>query len=48
MTPELGDYHDAVQAVLADFQYIEEGLRMYIASSYDVILKKLDRASPFL
>ena len=35
-------YSAALQAVLLDFQFIEEGLRRYIAGAYDLIRKRVD------
>jgi hypothetical protein len=36
-----------LQSVLTDFQFIEEGLRLYIAGAYELIRKRLVGAIPF-
>jgi hypothetical protein len=40
-------YSNALQMALVDFQYIEECLRLYIASSYDYIRYKVADKLPF-
>jgi hypothetical protein len=40
-------YSLAVQGVLVDYQFIEEGLRMYAALSYDLIRLRLGKDLPF-
>jgi hypothetical protein len=54
MTPEERQLHVArqqyslaLQGVLTDFQFIEEGLRMYISSAYDLIRMRLKSDLPF-
>lgn len=44
---EYQEYRDWVSAVLLDYQFIEEGLRWYLATAYKLILKRLDGALPF-
>lgn len=41
------DYLDSIPPILLDCQFIEECLRMYIADSYEIIKRKLNKSIPF-
>lgn len=40
-------YFNALQMALSDFQFIEEGLRMYISSAYELIRRSVSERLPF-
>ena len=44
---EYTTYHDTLSSVLIDFQFIEESLKMNIASCYEIVLSSLDGLIPF-
>jgi hypothetical protein len=41
------EYSTTAQSILIDYQFIEEGLRMYLAAAYKFILSSLDSKMPF-
>ncbi|MBU2895808.1 hypothetical protein [Vibrio hepatarius] len=44
---EYAAYHNTLSSVLIDFQFIEESLKMNIASCYEIVLSSLDGLIPF-
>lgn len=44
---EYEEYRDLVHAVIVDYQYMEEGLRGYLGTTYRLIREKVDGAVPF-
>ena len=42
-----GQYFLSIQMVLADFQYIEESLRMFLTAAYDFVRAKTNGRLPF-
>ncbi len=43
----LAEYWTKLQNALLNFQFMEESIRMYLASAYRIVSKKLDNQIPF-